>query len=760
MNGKAIVSIIFLVSLLTACQRDNLFEISEEENAVAITTANYQIKIDKEGFRYAIMKADGKEIAKAHKVSGLLISKNDNDPVQISRVELYTSDEDQVVFTVETQEGLKANVNLHLHAAYFKLAVSPQEEGKYFILARTSGISPAYGLADHGAQGNGKLDKDVRCSDNLTGLALRPMRGDHRMISNFAIFPQVELAQVNMEPGDKIVRFTREENAQGSMNVRSLPSFYYFVGTPKEIYQSYLDVRNAEGYKVFKPKYAWFDVGWEAFGALAWSTNYKTVTENVNQYLAYGYPLRWMVVGSGFWPSSSKEFDEHGTPYSSDSDSEEAKKLQATTSFGMWDPELYPNPKEFINYFHDKGLVFIIGLRIGFIPGGPFTDEGLANDYFIKNDSGEAALFKAGFPKSPIHLLDTKNPTAVDWYVNLSQKWMDYGVDGFKEDLFNYPQTLPDDLIDPVNRALMEKGVYIMARNNYLGSPADIHRYQDFNYNQPQDRGPLNGLAYAYSGFPYVYPDIVGGTGLATGRFGDVPKEKMRIYLMRYAQYAALNPSMSFGYGPWLFDEETNRVALEAARLHDRLLPYIYDAALDAYETGYPYTLTPLPIAYPDDPQVYHLADSTRRSYQWLIGESLLATPLYGNDYATANGRDVYLPKGKWMDYDTGELYEGPTTLRDFPLPIGKTPLFVGGKGIVIEQKEGVLKARVYPLTSQVEMEFKDKDGETVSRISIEEPDWTNPDIFQASTAEKVSYAKVNHAFEFTLLPGQDYLVR
>lgn len=763
----ALLNILLLFFLLTACQRENFFEISEEEKTVRITTSNYQIRIDKEGFRYSILKPDGELMAEAHPVSGLIIGKEDQAPGPVFKVEVSSADEETVIFSVETQKGLKAKVHLHLHPHYFKFAVTPQEEGKYTIVARTSGISPAYGLADHGANGDGRWDRDVRCSDDLTGFEMNPMK-DQRMISNFAIFPQAGLAQVNMEPGDKVVRFTKEENAQGSMNVAAMPAFYYFVGSPKQIYQSYLTTRNAEGYKVYKPKYAWFGVGWEAFGALAWNTNHKTVAENVNQYLAYGYPLRWMVVGSGFWPRSSGEFDEHGTPYGAEDESEDAKKLQATTSFGMWDPDLYPNPKEMIDSFHEKGLIFTIGLRIGFIPGGPFTDEGLASDFFIKNDKKEAILFKAGFPKSEIYLLDAKNPAAVDWYVNLCQKWIDYGVDGFKEDLYGLPQqdyyhpsiTLPDDIIDPINRALMEQGVYIMGRNNYLGSPADIHRYNDFNYNQPQDRGPLNGLAYAYAGFPYVYPDIIGGTGLATGRFGDEPKEKLRIYLMRYAQYAALNPSMSFGYGPWLFDEETNRVALEAARLHDRLLPYIYDAALDAYETGYPYTMTPLPIAYPDDPQVYHLADSTRRSYQWLIGESLLATPLYGNDYATANCRDVYLPEGNWMDYDTGDLYKGPTTLEDFPLPVGKTPLFVGGKGIVIEQKEGLLKARIYPLAINVDMEFKDKDGETVSRISIKEPDWTNPDILNISSSEKVAYTKVNHAFEFTLIPGQNYQVQ
>jgi alpha-glucosidase (family GH31 glycosyl hydrolase) len=142
-----------------------------------------------------------------------------------------------------------------------------------------------------------------------------------------------------------------------------------------------------------------------------------------------------------------------------------------------------------------------------------------------------------------------------------------------------------------------------------------------------------------------------------------------------------------------------------------------------------------------------------------MIGESLLATPLYGADYATADSRDVYLPEGRWMDYESGEVYEGPLTLEDFPLPLEKTPLFVGGKGVVVEQKEGKIVARVYPLANNVEMVFTDKDGETKSRISIGEPNWEQPKIVKKTEGVEVTFKKVNHAFEFVLEQGDDYQI-
>src|SRR3546814_5812638 len=59
-----------------------------------------------------------------------------------------------------------------------------------------------------------------------------------------------------------------------------------------------------------------------------------------------------------------------------------------------------------------------------------------------------------------------------------------------------------------------------------------------------------------------------------------------------------------------------------------------------------------------------------------MIGESLLASPLYGNDYATATKRDVYLPEGKWIDFETGQSFEGPLTLQDYSFPPEKIPVF------------------------------------------------------------------------------------
>jgi alpha-glucosidase (family GH31 glycosyl hydrolase) len=488
-----------------------------------------------------------------------------------------------------------------------------------------------------------------------------------------------------------------------------------------------------------KPKYDFFGVGWEAFGALAWDTDQKTVTDNIDHYLTDGYPLKWMVVGSGFWPNAED-------------------RMHETTSFGLYDPKRYPNPTSFIAYFHSKGLKYFQGLRTTFITDGPFAAEGVKNGYFVE-EAGQPKVMRFGWPKSPIYFLDWLKPQAVNWFVDLVHRWGQYGVDGYKEDVYGFGKyDLGDDKLDSINEALMREGQFIMGRNAYLASAADLHRVNDFNYDQNQDRGPVNALALSYSGFPLVYPDIVGGT-FGEGHFDLKVTPRMKTYMMRNAQWASVHPSMSMGQGPWTFnDRQVETVMLAAAQLHDRLQPYIYSQAIRFYLDGYPWTMTPLPVAFAEDSTVYGRENDRVRGYEWMIGDSLLATPLYGNDFETAGTRDVYLPAGVWIEYDTGKKLEGPKTLTDYPLPPGKTPQFVGGTGIVIEKRGGKLVARIYPVREQAQSTFIYPDGVSKSEIHLKVSDWHHLSVKTEKGVAPRSQMSAG-AFEFPISPGENYEV-
>jgi hypothetical protein len=96
----------------------------------------------------------------------------------------------------------------------------------------------------------------------------------------------------------------------------------------------------------------------------------------------------------------------------------------------------------------------------------------------------------------------------------------------------------------------------------------------------------------------------------------------------------------------------------------------------------------------------------------------------------------------------------------DFEIPVEKTPLFVGGTGILVEEIAGVLKGRVFPITERAKTLFFGRDGETKSVISRDNPRWENPEIVDLTTGQEVPWEKSRLAFEFVVEEGHDYRVR
>lgn len=644
----------------------------------------------------------------------------------------------------KTAAGEEATLTIRLEPHHAELKVHPSKEGAE-VRFITAGASPAYGLADHAIEqkqfstlANKQYNTDVTGFKDdifLSG------QGITRIVSNFILYPKQGFAVLLIDPYRKIVHTSDKEIVQGVEHAHGDVRMHYFFGDPHAIYAAYLAARNAAGYRVMMPKYEAFGVGWEAFGALGWETNQKTDTDSIDRYIKDGFPLRWIVVGSGFWPDKPDSMHE-------------------TTSFGLWDKEKYPDPRGMFQHFKDEGLVSMLGLRITFITTGPYSAEGVQHGYFLKDASGKAEAFTGGWPKMPYYLLDAHNTAALNWYMGLVKKWQDYGVSGWKEDFYGYGKyPLRDDKVDPTNDRLMAQKQLIIERNGYLSSNGDLHRINDFNYNQDQDRGPVNALALAYAGFPLVYPDIVGGT-FGENHFNTGRTPQMETYMMRNAMWASMHSSMGMGEPPWSFRPEVANVMRKAAQLHDRISPYLYQYARRFAQDGYPWPMTPLPVAFPKDNAAYGHENATDRRYEWMIGEALLAAPLYGNDYATATTRDIYLPAGEWMDFETGKLYKGNQTLTAFAMPVDKAPLFVGGTGITLEKDQNNVFACIYPVAPAGTVTLTLPNDTRPIRIVIKgSMKGAHALVVKDQTGKTVMLQQAGFAQRFRPTPGASYTV-
>jgi alpha-D-xyloside xylohydrolase len=76
-------------------------------------------------------------------------------------------------------------------------------------------------------------------------------------------------------------------------------------------------------------------------------------------------------------------------------------------------------------------------------------------------------------------------------------------------------------------------------------------------------------------------------------------------------------------------------------------MPYIYAQAKDSSARGLP-MLRALFVEFPEDTGSWSIED------EYLFGSDILVAPLLE---AGSKGRDVYLPPGNWIDYQTGRLF-------------------------------------------------------------------------------------------------------
>jgi alpha-D-xyloside xylohydrolase len=122
---------------------------------------------------------------------------------------------------------------------------------------------------------------------------------------------------------------------------------------------------------------------------------------------------------------------------------------------------------------------------------------------------------------------------------------------------------------------------------------------------------------------------------------------------------------------PWSFGDRAVENFRKYAKLRYRLLPYTYSHAYQASKTGLP-IMRAMVLEFQDDPQTYHLGD------QYMFGDALLVAPVH----TPVNRRTVYLPRGTWYEYETGEQHVGPATLHIEP-PLEVLPLYVRENTII-----------------------------------------------------------------------------
>lgn len=131
---------------------------------------------------------------------------------------------------------------------------------------------------------------------------------------------------------------------------------------------------------------------------------------------------------------------------------------------------------------------------------------------------------------------------------------------------------------------------------------------------------------------------------------------------------------------PFALGEPATSINRTYLKLKSELIPYTYSIAKEAVN-GLPM----MRAMFLEAPNQYTLNKSTQ--YQYMYGPFFLVAPVYKETKIDPIGNDIrdgiYLPKGKWIDYFSGDVYQGGCIINNFEAPIWKLPLFVKSGAII-----------------------------------------------------------------------------
>ncbi|MBR2114743.1 MAG: alpha-xylosidase [Prevotella sp.] len=289
-----------------------------------------------------------------------------------------------------------------------------------------------------------------------------------------------------------------------------------------------------------------------------------------------------------------------------------------------------------------------------FTPKNRFFPEIIEKGLHVVNATG-------GMPVEDA-ILDFSNPETVSWYQSKIEGLMKQGVSTIKCDFgeaapYNgfyhsgkgglyehnlYPLRYNKALWEVVERSHPGEGI-IWARSAWAGSQRyALHWGGDAATNNIGMLGDLRGgLSFGLSGFSFWSHDM---GGFVTASPEDIYRRWLPFgFLSSHTRAHGAPPTE-----PWLISESFTEAFRACAEMKYKLMPYVYAQAKDCSERGLP-MVRALLVEFPQDKGAWLVED------EYMFGSQMLVAPLM----ESGNSRDVYLPKGKWIDYQTGRVYEG-----------------------------------------------------------------------------------------------------
>ena len=326
----------------------------------------------------------------------------------------------------------------------------------------------------------------------------------------------------------------------------------------------------------------------------------------------------------------------------------------------------FPDPVGMLKQLKNDGFHTCLWQLPYFTPKNRFFSEIIQQGLHVRNADG-------GMPVEDA-ILDFSNPQTIAWYQQKIAGLLRQGVSTIKCDFgeaapYNgfyhsgrgglyehnlYPLRYNKALWEVVEREHPDEGV-IWARSAWAGSQRyALHWGGDAATNNIGMLGDLRGgLSFGLSGFSFWSHDM---GGFVTASPEDIYRRWLPFgFLSSHTRAHGAPPTE-----PWLISESFTKAFRDCAEMKYKLMPYVYAQAKDCSERGLP-MVRALLVEFPDDPGAWLVED------EYMFGSQMLVAPLL----ESGNSRTVYLPRGQWIDYQTGKVYvSGYQTIQVGSIPV------------------------------------------------------------------------------------------
>lgn len=452
---------------------------------------------------------------------------------------------------------------------------------------------------------------------------------------------------------------------------------WYFFGYGHNYRKELGDYVKVAGRIPMPPRFA-FGAWWSRY----WSYTDQELKDLVRQFHSHNVPLNVLVVDMDW----HKTFERHRHLPRSQWKLDQLGRRAGWTGY-TWDKNLFPDPKEFLDWCHEKGLNITLNLHpadgiqpwedcypamaraMGIDPATrryvPFvpTDKKFAKNYF--------KLVLGPLQKQGV------NFWWIDW-----QQWDTTKIKYLK------PTWWLNYLFYTNMEREGEARPIILSRWGGLGA----HRFQiGFSGDVITSWASLKFQPYftvtaANVGFGYWSHDIG----------GHIPGVVAPELYTRWVQWGALSPILrthttrngNAERRIWAYPYPYAHAMRNAFLLRYRLLPYIYTSSRNSYDTGVS-MLHPLYYNYPEADDAYNFPD------EYFYGKDVIVAPVVDSMSALSDlaSRNIWIPPGTWVGWYSGKRFEGPRVVKRY-FSLDQIPILVRA-GSVIPMQTNAQKADI-----------------------------------------------------------------